>query len=1152
MTTLSDQEQRHRIRTSFDENIIAEAAAGTGKTTELVQRIVAILAQGRAQVDQIVAITFTEKAAGELKLRLRSELEQARGLISGDLARLRNVENAIERLEEARVNTIHGFCADLLRERPIEGGVDPIFEPLSESESRDLYEEAFNIWVQRALNNPGEGLRRSLRRRSDDSPTERLKAAGWELLGWRDFTGPWRRPAFDRTALIHQLLGRLQTFSELTSNSNRPSSYFHRRTELGRRHSERLRSLETVQARDYDLAEALLVDLAENRDFCDAGAVPGPQYAPNISRETVESAYQALLTGLQGFARTANSDLAALLQGELRETFRLYEELKVRNGRLDFVDLLLRTRDMLREFESVRANFQGRFRHIFVDEFQDTDPIQAEIIVLLASSDPSVTSWKEVSPSPGKLFIVGDPKQSIYRFRRADVGTYQVVKNLLLGTGAVLLNLTTSFRSVPSIQNYVNSVFAPLMLEDDDTLQAAYVPLAPYRAETSEQPTIVALPVPEPYGKRDIAQYAIDRSLPDAVGAFVEWLIRKSGWTVTQQVKPGERIPIEARHICLLFRRFQTFNTDVTRGYVQALEARGILHMVVGGKSFHVREEVGSLRTALVAIEWPDDELSVFATLRGTLFSVSDDALFLYRQRFKRLHPMRLPQETLPLELRPVAEGLAVLADLHRRRNSRLVGDTISDLMTKTRAHVAFAFRPSGEQVLANVLHISEMARASERSQRLSFRAFVERLSKDAELGEAPEAPIMEDASEGVRLMTVHKSKGLEFPIVILADLTAKLRPTRASRYIDSQRSLCAIRIGGWSPLDLVDHEEDELKRESAEALRLAYVAATRARDLLVVPTVGDDWQRLPEFWTGPLSQGLYPSLETRQKPTIAKACPDFGTESVIQRPLGVSGGAMTVRPGQFLFDSAVSSGASQKTHRVVWWDPDKLELGVRPRYALRQEDLLAEVDSGAAERNMAAFRNWEEQKKVAINSASSPTLRVQTVTEEVAGGSDAQTPGDVSIVELRRDAVRPRGPRFGSLVHAVLASVPLDAKYALIEQTTGLQARILQSSPDEIISAISLVQAALEHNLLRRASESQRLGRCRRETPVTLFENDVLLEGVVDLAFEESGAWTIVEFKTDEELETHLDRYQKQVGLYAKAINLSTGQPAKAVLMSL
>ena len=184
-----------------------------------------------------------------------------------------------------------------------------------------------------------------------------------------------------------------------------------------------------------------------------------------------------------------------------------------------------------------------------------------------------------------------------------------------------------------------------------------------------------------PYGKKDLAAYAVDSWLPDAVGAFVDWLIRKSGWTVTESGNPNDRVPIAARHICLLFRRFQNFGEDVTRPYVQALEARRILHMVVGGKSFHTGEEVEALRTALTAIEWPDDELSVYATLRGSFFALTDESLFAYRHQFRRLHPIRLRHEPVATELEAVVKGLALLAELHRKRNSRQVADTIAALM---------------------------------------------------------------------------------------------------------------------------------------------------------------------------------------------------------------------------------------------------------------------------------------------------------------------------------------------------------------------------------------------------------------------------------------------------------------------------------------
>jgi ATP-dependent helicase/nuclease subunit A len=840
--------------------------------------------------------------------------------------------------------------------------------------------------------------------------------------------------------------------------------------------------------------------------------------------------------------RIANSDLAALLQDDLREAISIHEELKTRSGRLDFVDLLLRARNMLRDFQLVRADFQRRFTHIFVDEFQDTDPVQAEIILLLAGSDPRVQSWKQAVPTPGKLFIVGDPKQSIYRFRRADVGTYQDVKKLLLACGAIELHLTTSFRSVPSIQNCVNAAFAPIMVQDDQTLQAGYVSLSPHRAETASQPTVIALPVPEPYGKKQLAAYAIDRSLPDAVGAFVDWLIRESAWTVTESGDPTERVPISARDICLLFRRFQDFGGDVTRPYVQALEARRILHMVVGAKSFHTREEVEALRTALTAIEYPDDQLSVYATLRGSFFALTDESLFAYRHQFRCLHPMRLPRETVPTPWEPVVKGLALLAELHRRRNTRQVADTIAALMEATRAHAAFALRPSGEQVLANVLYVAEMARGWEQSGRLSFRAFVDQLRRDAESGEAPEAPIMEDGSEGVRMMTVHKAKGLEFPIVILADLTFKLQQSHAHRYIDAERSLCAVRIGGWSPLELTNHEAEEIARDTAEGIRVAYVAATRARDLLVVPAVGDPWPRIQEFWTGPLGRAVYPPLEMRERPKQAIGCPRFGPDSAKERPPGVVPTSGTVRPGLYTL-------ASSQPYGVVWWDPNQLALGTRPSYALRQEDLLKEVDKATVDQDLAAYRDWTEKKDAVIEAASLPSLRVQTITQRAARKSETTPPVEVKVIKMDAGTRGPGGARYGSLVHAILATVPLSVDSAMIEKVAALHGRILGANPDEVASAASLVEVVLKHEILERAAKCERYGRCRREVPVTLVENDLLLEGFIDLAFEESTAWTIVDFKTDEELGAQFNRYERQVALYADAVGKATQRPTNAYI---
>src|SRR5207247_8323937 len=214
MTDAPDAEARGAIAEDLDTTLVVEAAAGTGKTTELVKRLLHVLANRRARIDQVVAVTFTEKAAGELKLRIREELE--RGRASAPDAEVRDaLDHALEHLEEAQINTIHGFCAELLRERPVEARVDPLFNVLTEPQAARLYARAFQAWLQDALENPPDGVRRALRRTSgigfqgagvSDGPIDRLRGAGRTLAEWRDFPAPWRRPSFDREGEIARLV----------------------------------------------------------------------------------------------------------------------------------------------------------------------------------------------------------------------------------------------------------------------------------------------------------------------------------------------------------------------------------------------------------------------------------------------------------------------------------------------------------------------------------------------------------------------------------------------------------------------------------------------------------------------------------------------------------------------------------------------------------------------------------------------------------------------------------------------------------------------------------------------------------------------------------------------------------------------------------
>ena len=1175
----SDHDARRIIRESIDETIVVEAAAGTGKTTELVNRILAVLREGRAEVREIVAVTFTEKAAGELKLRLRQGLEHERRAADDPLVMAR-LERAVQKLEEAHVSTIHGFCADLLRERPVEARVDPLFRVLTEGQSERLFREAFDGWLQAHLEDPAEGVRRSLRRPSramrpgdadEDGPVERLRRAAFDLAQWRDFRRAWTRAPFDRATAIAAVIDLVHRVTDISAKPSYAGDNFFIDTEPVRRASRDLKEIESriplarrssesgggnPESRDLDGLEARLIDLHRNRDFKRRRKGSGPTYGKGVTRAQVLEARDALTMALAEFQVRADADLAALLHGELLSCVDRYEALKQREGALDFLDLLVRARDLVRDDPAVRRDFQKRFKRIFVDEFQDTDPLQAELLMLLAASDANQTRWEHVTPASGKLFIVGDPKQSIYRFRRADVDVYRRVCRQLEASGAIRVELRQSFRAVPNIQRVVNAAFAPVMDGDAEALQARYMPLEPSRADTA-QPSVVALPVPKPYGRYSVAAMEIEKSLPAAVGAYVEWLVNSSGWTVTERRHPDRRIPLEPRHICLLFRRFVSYGEDITRRYVEALEARGVRHLLVGGKTFHNREEIETIRAALTAIEWPDDQLSVFATLRGALFAIGDEELLEYHHLGGRFHPFRIPP-TLPDRLAHVRDALGQLALLHTHRNRRPAADTITALLDHTRAHVGFVLRPGGEQALANVLHVAELARQYEMEGGMSFRGFVDTLQARSAAAQAAEAPILEEGSDGVRLMTVHKAKGLEFPVVILADMTARLTPFEAGRYVDSEQRLCALRIGGWSPKDLIDNRDLELRREQREGERVAYVAATRARDLLVIPAVGDD--PYADGWVAPLNGAIYPAETARRVQSAAPGCPTFKSkDTVLQRPEGDPATSRTVCPGQHRFD------AGQEAYSVVWWSPEPsvLNLDAEAPLGLRRDDLIVkDVAPETLARYLRSYISWRNERDEAVSRAKEPSIKVITATE--AAMRDVPAPSDridVRVEDIAGDRraggpVSPKrstgGVRFGTLVHALLADVPfVGSNDDVVGRLAAAHGRVLGAEADEIDAATSVVRRVLEHPLFVDAGRASKQGRCYRETPITLrLESGVVIEGNVDLAYDAGGHLVVIDFKTDRELEGALDTYRRQVQIYAHAIAVATGRETRAILM--
>jgi ATP-dependent helicase/nuclease subunit A len=344
--------------------------------------------------------------------------------------------------------------------------------------------------------------------------------------------------------------------------------------------------------------------------------------------------------------------------------------------------------------------------------------------------------------------------------------------------------------------------------------------------------------------------------------------------------------------------------------------------------------------------------------------------------------------------------------------------------------------------------------------------------------------------------------------------------------------------LAGCVPSELRERAEEVLRRDREEGQRLAYVAATRAKDLLVVPVVGDE-QR--ESWLAALDPVVFPAAARKRDRFPAPGCPAFGEDSVLARGKDTERAAFdSVMPGLH----TPQAGA----HRVVWWDPRVLELDRELGGGFRQRQVLQADETGAAATaSIAAHQAWQERRAGALVRGIVPTREVRSITAAAKGGVNAGW-DPVAIVDTGIvRAGRPRGKRFGILVHAVMAGIELDAGGDAIRALVHAHGRVVGAPPEELEAAVTAVAAALAHPLITRAREAPSL---RREVPVVLHTSEGMLEGIIDLAFGDATKWTVIDFKTDAELDGLQQQYEMQVRLYAQAIAHATGLPTDAALL--
>jgi ATP-dependent helicase/nuclease subunit A len=427
-----------------------------------------------------------------------------------------------------------------------------------------------------------------------------------------------------------------------------------------------------------------------------------------------------------------------------------------------------------------------------------------------------------------------------------------------------------------------------------------------------------------------------------------------------------------------------------------------------------------------------------------------------------------------------------------------------------------------------------------------SFRAFVDELEARAERDEASETPIVEEGTEGVRIMTVHRAKGLEFPVVILADITCNETRENASRYIEPASKLAAMELAGCAPRELQEHQKKEHDRDVEESIRLLYVAATRARDLIVVPAVGDEES---EGWLARLNPVVYPSQTERRAPVSIHpaGCPEFGDDSVLTRPAKAPGKMKSVAPGLH--------HPQKGDHQIVWWDPRLLILNVEEKMGLRQDKLLQADDNKlVSDRGVKMHIEWSASRAAMLALGATPRMNVASATElALAAPADGPASAEaIAIEETRRDRGRPHGKRFGTLVHLTMLRARIDADVREIEKIAASAAKMIGAPEDEAAAAATAVAAALKSQLMRRAASAQTV---MRECPLMIrLEDGTAVEGIADLAFAENtgdgAAWTVVDFKTDIEVAARLDEYRAQIRFYVRAVRESTGQAASGAIL--
>ena len=1064
-----DQAARDRVREDLQRNLLVEAGAGSGKTTSLIDRMVALVRSGACPVDRIAAVTFTRKAAAELRQKFQERLEGVAVELPPEHPDLPALEKAIRDIDHAFLGTIHSFCARLLRERPLEAGLDPGFREVLETEADRMRREFWVEFLER-LATDGDPRLEELERLGIEP--DRLEGCFREMVENPDVDFGFGRvepPDEAEVRAVRMRFDELLDRARLLMRGWDPPDGWDG-------FGQRIRTL-LYWRRSLDWSDQSVFFDALARIHLKKGGLVQKRWADTAAgKARAKELFGDCVTfaGRHGPVDKVLTDWWAyrypVAVGVARSAAEAFARLRKERGEINFQDLLVLTAALLRDDPRARDDLGRRYTHILVDEFQDTDPLQAEILLLLASDPEQGDDWREVVPRPGALFVVGDPKQSIYRFRRADIALYEIVKKRFEAFGDVLL-LEANFRSLPAIGELVQGVFDReyRFPEEDSDRQAAFAPLLTQR---DDAPGLLAA-----YGVHGRRQDDIVRDEAERVAA-----------AVARRVGIGDRKPGDF----LILTRTRRYLSV----YARALEDRN-LPVDVSGAGVGFEDELAAFLLLVRCLEDPAHRTRVLGVLTGPLFGITLDRLVAYRDGGGRFEINRRAEGD-----DEVSDAINVLHGWWRRALREPADVTAERLVRETGLLPLAAAGKLGELRAGALVYLLDAVRARALEGDTSIAGAADALETALDWEDA-EAPLVPGRGDCVRVMNLHRAKGLEAPVVFLAapfgerNWPPRMRVARDGTGAAKGTIPVTVKRGFATeviaqPATWEADREVERDFEEAEKVRLLYVAATRAKDELWIAR-GDGlpgtspWEALEEWVVGEAAAG----------------------EAGVARMVGLP--------------------------REDAPEPDALDVGTD------LGDALAAMEAAAARTRRT-------------------TYRLETVTGRAKGegGTVAATPDpSVHTEDFARSALRPAagGYEWGSVVHAVLSAagegMSGDALAHLARDLLVEFERPVDETgaPTELQTLLALVDSVLGSAVWRRAMESS-----ERHTEVPFAVNlaaeeggrDVL-EGVIDLVFRENGHWVVADYKTDSgedpEFEERVGRYRAQVDLYAECWERVTGE---------